>query len=551
MLLRETVRQSAGPGILILLLSCASAGAGLALPAALGRALDLVLAGRGAEAGPWITLCVVLTVLAVLIGAYESAVTATATARSAAWIRRRVLGHVLDAGTRQACSEGELVARLTGNAVQAATVPVSIAGTLAAVVTPVGGLVALALTDWWTALVVLAGMPLFALLLKVFVRGSGASSAGYLHTQGEIAGRLLEAVRGARTIAAAGHPERDAERILAPLPELSRQGHRMWEVLGRSTAQAAILLPLLQLAVLAVAGLRVAHGDLSVGGLLAAWRYAALATGTGALVGMVNTLTRGRTATARLQDVLTAPAVPYGSGELPEGDGELSLRGVVHGPLRGVDLTVPGGAVVAVVGRSGSGKSALAAVAGRLADPESGTVALDGVPLPSLARSELRRAVGYAFARPALLGGTVGGTIAYGAEEPGEAGVRAAARAACADDFVRTMPDGYATPCASAPLSGGEAQRLGLARAFAHPGRLLVLDDATSSLDSATELKVSQALLHGTGTHLIIALRASTAARADLVVWLEDGRLRAVAPHRELYRLADYRAVFGEVDAAC
>ncbi|MFE3180073.1 ABC transporter ATP-binding protein [Streptomyces violascens] len=551
MLLRETVRQSAGPGTLILLLSCASAGAGLALPAALGRSLDLVLAGRQSEAGPWITLCVVLTVLAVLIGAYESAVTATATARSAAWIRRRVLGHVLDAGTQQACSEGELVARLTGNAVQAATVPVSIAGTLAAVVTPVGGLVALALTDWWTALVVLAGMPLFALLLKVFVRGSGASSAGYLHTQGEIAGRLLEAVRGARTIAAAGHPERDAERILAPLPELSRQGHRMWEVLGRSTAQAAILLPLLQLAVLAVAGLRVAHGDLSVGGLLAAWRYAALATGTGALVGMVNTLTRGRTATARLQDVLTAPTVTYGSSELPSAEGELTLRGVVHGPLRGVDLTVPGGSVVAVVGRSGSGKSALAAVAGRLADPESGTVALDGVPLPSLARAELRRAVGYAFARPVLLGGTVGGTIAYGAEEPGEAAVRAAARAACADDFIRTMPDGYATPCASAPLSGGEAQRLGLARAFAHPRRLLILDDATSSLDSATELKVSQALLHGAGTHLIIALRASTAARADLVVWLEEGRVRAVAPHQQLCQLADYRAVFGEVDTSC
>ncbi|MGW8332332.1 ABC transporter transmembrane domain-containing protein [Streptomyces sp. NPDC055897] len=549
--MRETVRQSAGPGTLILLLSCASAGAALALPAALGRALDLLLAGRQTQAGPWVALCVALTVLAVLIGALESAVTATATARSAAWIRRRVLGHVLDAGTRQACSEGELVARLTGNAVQGATVPVSVAGILAAVVTPVGGLVALALTDWWTALVVLAGMPLFAVLLKVFVRGSGASSAGYLHTQGEIAGRMLEAVRGARTIAAAGHPERDAERILAPLPELSRQGHRMWEVLGRSTAQAAILLPLLQLAVLAVAGLRVAHGDLSVGGLLAAWRYAALATGTGALVGMVNTLTRGRTAVARLQDVLAAPVTTYGSRELAPGVGELTLRGVTHGPLRGLDLTVPGGAVVAVVGRSGSGKSALAAVAGRLADPESGTVALDGVPLPSLARHELRRAVGYAFARPVLLGATVGGTIAYGAEDPGGAAVRAAARDACADAFIATMPDGYATPCASAPLSGGEAQRLGLARAFAHPGRLLILDDATSSLDSATELKVSQALLHGSGTHLIIALRASTAARADLVVWLEDGRLRAFAPHRELRQHPDYRAVFGEVDASC
>ncbi|MFJ8307927.1 MULTISPECIES: ABC transporter ATP-binding protein [unclassified Streptomyces] len=549
--MRETVRQSAGPGTLVLALTCASAGTGLALPAVVGRALDLVLAGRQPEAAPWITLCALLTVAAVLVGALESAVTATATARSAAWLRRRVLGHVLDAGPQQACSEGELVARLTGNAAQAATVPVSIAGALAAVITPVGGLVALALTDLWTALVVLAGMPLFALLLRVFVRGSGASSAGYLRTQGQIAGRLLEAVRGARTIAAAGHPERDAARILAPLPELSRQGHLMWQVLGRSTAQAAVLLPLLQLAVLAVAGLRLARGDLSVGGLLAAWRYASLATGTGALVGMVNTLTRGRTATARLQEVLTAPVVTYGSGELPPGAGELTLRGVMHGPLREVDLTLPGGAVVAVVGRSGSGKSALAAVAGRLADPESGTVCLDGVPLPSLTHAELRRAVGYAFARPVLLGGTVGGTIAYGAHDPGEPAVVAAARSACADDFVRRMPADYATPCASAPLSGGESQRLGLARAFAHPGRLLILDDATSSLDSATELKVSRALLHGTGTHLIVAHRASTAARADLVVWLEDGRPRAVAPHRELSRLADYRAVFGEDDAAC
>ncbi|MCX5382734.1 ABC transporter ATP-binding protein [Streptomyces sp. NBC_00083] len=549
--MRETIRQSAGPGTLILFLSCASAGAGLALPAALGRALDLVLGGRQTQAGPWIALCVTLTVLAVLVGALESAVTATATARSAAWLRRRVLGHVLDAETQQACSQGELVARLTGNAVQGATVPVSVAGALAAVLTPVGGLVALALTDWLTAVVVLAGLPLFALLLKVFVRGSGASSAGYLRVQGEIAGRLLEAVRGAGTIAAAGHPGRDERRILAPLPELSRQGHRMWEVLGRSTAQAAVLLPLLQLAVLAVAGLRVAGGDLSVGGLLAAWRYAALATGTGSLVGMVNTLTRGRTALDRLQDVLAAPVTPYGTSQIPAGVGELTLRGVTHGPLRDLDLTVPGGSVVAVVGRTGSGKSALAAVAGRLADPEHGTVALDGVPLPALARTELRRAVGYAFARPTLLGATIGATIAYGAHDPGGAAVRDAARAACADDFIRTMPDGYATPCASAPLSGGECQRLGLARAFAHRGRLLILDDATSSLDSATELKISQALLHGGGTRLIIALKASTAARADLVVWLEDGRPRAVAPHHELYRLPDYRAVFGEAEAAC
>ncbi len=159
---------------------------------------------------------------------------------------------------------------------------------------------------------------------------------------------------------------------------------------------------------------------------------------------------------------------------------------------------------------------------------------------------ELRAEVGYAFERPALLGGTIAGTIGFGAFEPAEPGIVQAARAARADGFVRRLPAGYDTGCADAPLSGGEVQRLGLARAFAHPGRLLVLDDATSSLDTVTERDVSRAILRDTpaGTRLIVAHRAATAARADQVAWLEDGRVRAVAPHAWLWELPDYRAVF-------
>ncbi|WP_406344790.1 ABC transporter ATP-binding protein [Streptomyces sp. NBC_00648] len=546
--LRETVRYGAAPAALVLLLTTALAGAGLALPWALGRTLDLLLGDDRADAGPWLALCAALTGATVLLGALDGLVTATATARTTAWIRDRVLRHVLATGPRAVLPEGDLVARLVGNAAQAGPVPATLAATLAAVLTPVGGLVALALTDGWTALALLAGMPVLALLLKVFVRASADAGAAYLRAQGEIAGRLSEAVEGARTIAAAGTAERDAARILAPLPELSRQGFRMWRVTGRSTAQAAALLPLLQLTVLAVAGLRLADGALSVGGMLAAWRYAVLATGTGVLVGQLNALVRGRAATDRLAEALAPPAMTYGTRQLPEGTGALEFRSVSTGPLREVDLYVPGGAVAAVVGRSGSGKTALAAVAGRLADPDRGTVLVDGVPLPELSRDALRREVGHAFARPALLGATVGGTIAFGVGEPGPEEVRAAARAACADEFVRRLPLGYDTPCAEAPMSGGEAQRLGLARAFAHCGRLLILDDATSSLDSATELKVSRALLDELtpGTRLIVAHRVTTAARADLVVWLDGGGVRALAPHAELWRLPEYRAVFAE-----
>ncbi|MEU0805546.1 ABC transporter ATP-binding protein [Streptomyces sp. NPDC005970] len=563
-LLRQLLRRSLGRGVAVFCVSTASAAVGLALPAVLGRTLDALLADpHGAAAGRWVLGSAGLTCLLVVLDALDSLLAGTANARSIAWLRRRLLRHTLRAGPRagRRLAPGDLVTRLVGNAAQAGTAPTALASALAAVVTPVGGLVALALIDPSLALAFLLGLPLLAVLLRSFVRDTTDSVARYQHGQGEIAGRLVEALGGARTIAAAGTAGRERARVLAPLPELSRQGHRMWRVQGRSAAWAAAIVPLLQIAVLAVAGLRLTAGALSVGSLLAAARYAVLATGVGMLVGHLNGLVRSRTAARRFAPVLAEPATAYGTRPLPPGDGTLELRGVraVRGGravLCGVDLVVPGGRCLAVVGRSGSGKSTLAALAGRLADPDGGQVLFDGVPLPELTHEALRRAIGYAFERPALLGDTIGGTIALGPAPAPPGRVVEAARAACADDFVRLLPDGYDTPCARAPLSGGETQRLGLARAFAHDGRLLILDDATSSLDTVTELRVSRALsgrLPGARrprTRVIVAHRAATAARADLVVWLEDGRVRAAGRHADLWELAGYRAVFAEPDVS-
>ncbi|MGK5631035.1 ABC transporter ATP-binding protein [Streptomyces sp. URMC 123] len=550
-------------------LTTTSAAIGLALPAAMGRALDLLTArptAPGPEATRWVAICAALTALLVALDALDGLLTATTNAHATAGLRRRALRHVLALGPRPESrgTQGDLVTRLVGNAAQAGTAPAARAATAAAVATPVGGLVALALIDPWLAAAFLLGMPALALLLKSFVRGTSDSAARYQRAQGEIAGRLVEALSGARTIAAARTADRERARVLGPLPELSRQGLRMWRVQGRATAQAAALVPLLQITVLAVAGLRVAAGEMTVGGLLAAARYAVLATGIGVLVGHVNGLVRARAATARLREVLAVPAPGHGTRALPPGGpGTLAFRGVTavrggRAVLDGVDLVVPGGTSLAVVGRSGSGKSSLAAAAGRLADPDEGTVTLDGVPLPELSRAELRRAISYAFERPALLGGTLAATIDLAAPEaapppgPAVAGrVARAARAACAEPFIRRLPRGYETPCAEAPLSGGEAQRLGLARAFAHPGRLLVLDDATSSLDTVTERRVGDVLFTALAgrTRLIVAHRVTTAARADAVAWLENGRVRAVGPHAWLWRLPAYRAVFTAADA--
>ncbi|ARZ70361.1 ABC transporter ATP-binding protein/permease [Streptomyces sp. HU2014] len=553
-ILLDATRHSAARAAALALIAVAATGATLLLPAALGHTLDLLLARRGAEATRWVLLCAGLVCAPAALDALDEVLSGTTAARTTAWLRHRLLAHVLAAGPRATArfAPGDLVTRLVGNAADVGTAPGTLAGSAAAVAAPLGGVLALGLIDPWLAVGFLAGAPLLALLLRAFARASGDCAAEYQRLQGEIAGRLVEAVGGARTIAAAGTARRETARVLAPLPGLSHQGHRMWRVQGRAAAQAVTVVPLLQITVLAVAGLRLTQGALSVGDLLAASRYAVLATGVGVLVGHVSAIVRARTAAGRVAEVLAEPATAHGYCQLPAaGAGTLELRGVSaerggRTVLRDVDLVVPGGTSLAVVGRSGTGKSVLAELAGRLADPAAGVVTLDGVPLRELGHDTLRRAVGYAFARPAPLGGTIGGTIAFGVFDPGPDAVTEAARAACADGFVRRMPLGYATPCEDAPLSGGESQRLGLARAFAHAGRVLILDDATSSLDTLTEHEVTRAL-HGTTTRtrLVVAHRASTAARADRVAWLADGRLRATGTHEDLWRDPEYRALFG------
>ncbi|MBW1603470.1 ABC transporter ATP-binding protein [Streptomyces sp. JJ66] len=556
-LLFDALRRSAPRATAIGCVTTADAATALALPAVLGRTLDLLLTGEPATG--WLACSAALLAALFLLDAAETVLTGTTTAHATARLRTRLVGHLLAAGPAGAArfSRGDLVTRGTALAAQAGTAPASAAALLSALALPVGGITALLLIDVRLAAVFLLGAPLLVLLLRAFARSSGDAVARYQQAQGLIAGRLAEALAGARTVAAAGTLERERARILGPLPQLSREGHRMWRVQGRATAQAAVLVPLLQLAVVATAGWLLADGQLTVGALLAAARYAVLASGIGVLTGRVAALVRARQAAVRLAEVHAVPAVPYGTAPLPDGPGTLELRGVSavrdgRTVLSGVDLTVPGGATVAVVGRSGSGKSELARLAGKLAEPSTGTVLLDGLPLDTVDAASLRAAVGYAFERPALVGGTLAGTIGLGPAPPGHAVVLAAARAARADSFIRTLPEGYATPCADAPLSGGEVQRLGLARAFAHAGRLLILDDATSSLDTSTERQVTAVLFapERTRTRLVVAHRATTAARADLVAWLDAGHLRALAPHARLWHDPAYRAVFTAPDAA-
>ncbi len=566
----RTVRRG-GPWLAVLaMISIAGAALQLALPYVLGRTVDSLVTA-GPDRDRWLAGCVAIVAGVVACDSLGVWATGASGARVTAWLRHRIVRHVLGVGpamTRR-LTDGDLVTRVGMNAEEAGRAPETMVNATALLIPTAGSLIALLLIDPWLPAALAAGFVLITLVLRAFIRDTTTSASGYQQAQGDIATRLVDALAGRRTIAAAGTAGMEARRILTSLPRLRAHGMELWRTNARAGVQAGLAVPLLEVAVIAVGGLRMAAGELTVGELYAAARYAVLGAGFTAALGYAGRLARARAAAARVAEALTGRPVAYGARPLPAGPGTLEFRDVIlhtadqadpgdaaAGSAAGsadwaMNVVVPGGTATALVGRSGAGKSLFAALAGRLADPARGVVLLDGVPLPELPRAALRGAIGYAFERPVLVGAgltgaTLAETIALGRGAPEADGVRAAAGAACADAFIRRLPRGYLTPLADAPMSGGERQRIGLARAFAQGERLLILDDAMSSLDTVTERQVGAALtgeLRGR-TRLIVAHRLATAAGADRVIWLEDGRIRGHDHHRVLWRDPEYRAVF-------
>lgn len=520
----------------------------LALPLVLGRSIDALVTGDGSMR--WLALACLLIGVVVLFELLDEYTTTACVAGTTAWLRKRMVSHVLAVGPQRGrrFETGDLVSRVSGNATEAAQAGPGAVTAVTAALPPVGSLALLCYIDLWVAGAFLAGLAMVSLVLLAFTRRTAEVVGSYQQTQNQMAARLIESLTGARTIAAAGTVEQEERRVLTLLPRLHAEGRKTWAVLSRSSAQATVVGPLVLVIVLAAGGIQLVNGRISAGDLFAASQYAALGAGLGSLTGVLAQVARARAGVRRVAEVLDVPAVEHGTAALPDGPGRLVLHGVSVRAgdsllLDGVDLAVPGGAAVAIVGESGAGKSMLAAVAARLHEPDDGWVELDGVPLRLLSRPALRAAVGCAFERPILVGGTIGDAIAP-EDDPDR--VRAMATATHAHEFVSRLPEGYHTPLADAPMSGGERQRLGLARAWGAQ-RLLVLDDATSSLDMVTEMQISRTLTGEAGrrTRLIVTHRAATAARADLVVWLESGKVRGVGSHDELWRAQAYREIFG------
>ncbi|WP_410614198.1 ABC transporter ATP-binding protein [Amycolatopsis sp. lyj-109] len=553
-LLIRILRANLLSGAAYLTVSIVDSATAILIPVTLAAVVDAAL-GHTATSAPLVWMAVLL-VLATGAEAWRELIGVRTSTRASARLRHHLAGHVLrlDGSSRNRLPAGDLLTRLVeGTAETARLVPV-VVGTVVSALTSVAGVLALFMIDYRVGLVFVLGAPAVWWLAKGFFRRTAELTTEYQQHQGKLATRMVDALCGVRTIRATGTVEQEIGRVLAPLPALRAHGVRFWLAQRDMGWRLALVAPALQIGALAVAGYGVSTGTVTPGGLVAITGYLGFAMGIFRQAAVLAQFGRVRGSAERLVEVLCAPVSKSGESLFPEGGGVVTIEGVRVSDgdrvvLDEVDLEIPAGSSAAVVGRSGAGKSALAAVAGGLRTPDSGRVLIDGVDLADADPARLREVVAYAFERPVLLGRTVRDAVGYGDRGVDPAAITDALRDSNSASFVARLPDRELTRVGELRLSGGESQRLGLARAFCRETRVLILDDALSSVDTVTEAQISQALERRHWTRLVVAHRMSTAARADKVIWLDDGRVAAVGTHQDLLARRGYRELFGHEGA--
>jgi ATP-binding cassette subfamily B protein len=489
-------------------------------------------------------------------------------ARSDARVRDAIFAHALrlDASYHDRVGPGELMSRASSDSEHVARLMDSIGHTIGYVLTVFAVAIVLLVIDWQLALIVLIPLPLISLAGWAYSRRYHARTERLQERWGDAATLVEETVVGIRVVKGLGAGE--------PLAADFRR--RSQAIVGRGLDIArldAVFMPTLEflpmlglLAVLWLGGRRVISGELSLGSFVAFNAYVAMLVWPLRILGQrVTTLQKAVGASARISEVLEAepqlrePRHPHKLDRPVRGDVRLEQVQFGHAGdqpvLNGLDLQVPPGESLALVGATGSGKSTVAGLLARLYDPDEGIVRLDGHDVRQLRISDVRRAVALVFEETFLFTDTVRENIRFARPDAGNEEVERAAALAGAAEFIADLPDGYETVLGERgfSLSGGQRQRVAIARAILADPAVLVLDDATSAVDATKEHEIRAALatvMEGRTT-LVIAHRPATIALADRVAVLEGGRIVEEGTHAELLRRSPrYRALLALEEAA-
>ncbi len=544
------VRPHLGRLALVFLLSLAASLLALAQPY-----LTKLLIDDGLLAGAFDTVVLVALamLLAALLGAALTALNrwhyVTASSRILFALRESVYRHLqrLSPAFYARVRAGDLMARLDGDVAEVQRFAVDSALALLNGVLVLGGALILMLSlSWQLSLIAFVLLPLQVVLLRILRPRIEAGTRKLRSQAGGISAFLYDRLSAMKLVQSAGAQAREA-RGLAELQQDYFGNLRHLQMVSLAATTAPSLLTLLgTILVFLAGGAMVIDGSLTLGTLVAFTAYLARATGpVHTLLGLWVALARARVSLERVGEITAerpAVASPAEPRNLPaEAKGEIVLEGVTFGypegegtVLQDASARLPAGAKVAISGVSGAGKSTLIDLLQRHFDPWSGTITLDGLDLKQLNLDDLRHRVAVVAQDTLLIPGSIADNIRYARPEADDAAVAAAADRAGAAAFIEAQPQGFATEVGARglKLSGGQRQRLAIARAILQDPLVLILDEATSGVDSETEAEIARSLdtLFAGRTRIVISHRSTLAEDADLTFELAERRLRPVAP---------------------
>ena len=421
---------------------------------------------------------------------------------------------------------------------------------LVSILTVIGTVIMMFTVSGWLTLIALLSIPVMFLLTAQIAKRSQKQFITQWRATGELNSQVEEFYTGHSLVTVFGQRHEAARRFGETNDELYESSFRAQFISGIIMPAMMFIGNLTYVLVAVVGGLRVVSGGMTIGGVQAFIQYSRNFTQPlSQVASMANVLQSGVASAERVFELLDEPEEspdPEDPATIPAGTdaGEVRFEHVSFSYLadkpliEDLSLVAAPGQTVAIVGPTGAGKTTLVNLVMRFYELDAGRITLDGVDIARMTRADLRERTGMVLQDTWLFGGTIADNIAYGKPGASRDEVVAAARATYVDRFVRSLPDGYDTVIDSegSNVSAGEKQLITIARAFLSDPDLLILDEATSSVDTRTELLLQQAMsaLRNDRTSFVIAHRLSTIRDADLILVMEAGAIVEQGTHAEL-----------------
>ena len=447
-----------------------------------------------------------------------------------------------------ATDTGELVSRMNNDtAVLKTLVAENVSGFLTGIISITGAVIILLTMDWRMTLLMLSALPLTAGIMAPLGKLMRRVSKGMMDENARFTSVLSRALSEIRLVKASNAESREYERGKNAITGLFRFGLREGKVMSLISPLMSLVMMAVLVAIIGYGGVRISTGAMSAGSLVAFILYLIqILMPISQVTGFITQLQKARGATQSIMHILDQPEERPDAGRaLPPGLTALHVTDLHFAytsdepVIRGISFDLAPGTVTALVGPSGSGKTTVFSLMERFYEPGQGAIRIGTEPIGDFALSDWRGLIGYVSQDSPLMAGTIRENIIYGVNRvvPDEE-IEEAARRAYAHDFITRLPHGYDTDVGErgVKLSGGQKQRIAIARALLRNPRLLMLDEATSSLDSTSELHVQKALgnLMQGRTTLVIAHRLSTVMDADQILFLDRGLITGRGTHAEL-----------------